>query len=96
MNAIYETIKANATNHDTATLLGVVRETDTAQDKARKADDIAYLQSLNMIMSAVLDVIIDRDRDLDLAIDVWCEECNDERSMAQFVLDYFAAQGVKA
>jgi hypothetical protein len=50
--------------------------------------DIDEAQALNMVISATLEVVIERLPELDAALDVWCAEMSDDRTMAQFVVDW--------
>jgi hypothetical protein len=61
---------------------------DQRRTSAVNRRDIDEAQALNMVISATLEVVIERLPELDAALDVWCAEMSDDRTMAQFVVDW--------
>ena len=94
--AAYNKIVTKAKNETTTTLLLSLSAMDARRTAAVDRGDVDEVKALNMTISATSQVIIDRNPELDAAIDVWCEECDDERSMAQFIIDWFLGEQVSA
>lgn len=92
----YDKIVAKAQKETTTTLLLSLHAMADRRTASIARGDSAETQALNMVISGTEQVLIDRFPELDAAIDVWCEECNDERSMAQFIIDWFLGEQVSA
>lgn len=96
MSTPYNKIVAKAQKETTATLLLSLHAMADRRTASIARGDSAETQALNMVINGTEEVLIERFPELDNAIDIWCEECNDERSMAQFIIDWFLAEQVKA
>ena len=89
MSKPYDIIKDRAAQEETATLVDVLKMGEAALIAARAADDIDTCQTYNMVNAATMEVLIDRDPALDAATLQWCDDLPDDRSMVQFVIDYY-------
>ena len=94
MSKPYDIIKNRAAQEETATLVDVLKMGEAAFLAAYAADDIETCQTFNMVNCATIEALTERDQFLDAAIDQWCDELPDDRSLAQFVIDYYT--GVSA
>jgi hypothetical protein len=88
MNTAFNKVRANANLQTTATLCLALSAADQRRTSAVNRRDIDEAQALNMVISATLEVVIERLPELDAALDVWCAEMSDDRTMAQFVVDW--------
>lgn len=88
---IYKWQKAIASAKSTELLLDTLRDGDVQLASAMYREDLDECQALRMVMAAVEEVLIERFPALNDALDMWCEEMPDERTMAQFVVDYVTA-----
>ena len=89
MSKPYDIIKDRAAQEETATLVDVLKMGEAALIAARAANDIDTCQTYNMVNAATMEVLIDRDPALDAATLQWCDDLPDDRSMVQFVIDYY-------
>lgn len=90
MSKAYDIIKNRAAQEETATLLDVLKMGAAAIETARAAGDHETCQTYNMVNAATMDVLIEREPQLDEATEEWVEDETDDRSMAQFIIDWFA------
>lgn len=91
MNVNYKAVKANASKESTATLFLAISAANQRRTKALERNDLAETQALNMVISAMTEALTDRLPALDAAIDAWCDELGDGRTMAQFMIDWATA-----
>jgi len=89
MSKPYDIIKDRAAQEETATLVDVLKMGEAALIAARAADDIDTCQTYNMVNAATMEVLFERDWALDAATLAWCEAMSDDRSLAQFTIDYY-------
>jgi hypothetical protein len=91
MGTNYKTIKAQASKESTATLFLGISAANQRRTKALGRNDLAETQALNLVISAMTEALTDRLPELDAAIDAWCDELGDGRTMAQFMIDWATA-----
>lgn len=94
--AAYNEIVAKAQKETTTTLLLSLHAMADRRTASIARGDSDETQALNMLISGTEEVLIERFPELDNAIDIWCEQCDDERSMAQFIIDWFLGEQVSA
>jgi hypothetical protein len=62
-------------------------------DSLRLIDQVQMTPELSTVHSTICTVLADRHAALDLAIDQWCEEEDDDmQTMARFIIEWFEAR----
>jgi tyrosine-protein phosphatase YwqE len=84
---IHEQIREKARKTDTESLMLALEYGDEIRLTDHIRSDISNLQALNMSIACMIDVLVERDPALDAAIDVWCDNLSDGRTMARFIVD---------
>ena len=88
----YNAIKAKVSAYDNVFLRCALTDAATMRgkelSKAHDNNDYTEVQSLNLIISALIEAATDRYPDLDEAINEWVEYDYTGRTMADFVIDW--------
>lgn len=82
MGSLFQTVR-------TGDLLAGLAKSQGNSIAARAAGDINESQANRRVMISIIEVLTERVPELDLAIDGWCDEMSDDRTMAQFIIDWF-------
>ena len=88
MNRLFQTVQ-------TGDLLAGLELARGYNKEARAAGDTNECQANRRVMISIIEVLVERVPELDAAIDVWCDGLSDNRTMAQFVIDWFALDAAK-
>lgn len=83
----------SATDTGTASLLAVLHANEMALTEAQSENWPAVVSACEEVEATVIELLVDLDDDLDLAIHERIYGFGDGRSDAQFVLDYFGYKG---
>lgn len=90
---LHKLIRTRSRRADTAQLIHALEYGDEMRMLADFRNDEENLQALNMSIACMIDILIERDPQLDEDIERWCQTGTDGRTMARFVLDTMKARG---
>jgi len=89
MNKAFRVIKATASTQTTKAIYLAMWSAEEQRTNAIYRHDVEETQALNMVIAAWTEILTERLPELDTAIDRWCDEMSDDRTMAQFIVDWF-------
>jgi hypothetical protein len=88
----YQTQKDLARGRQTHTLILTLNSLDADRGLAIDVEEWDLVRACNMVISAIIEVLMERMPELDAAIDEWCDDLDGpaaDKTIAQFVFDWY-------
>jgi hypothetical protein len=88
----YGWLKAQAEGRDTAVLITDLTLMHEIRVDALAREDYDSVQACNMVISATVEVLFDREPQFAAESDAYDENLDDERSIAEWTIDWFTSR----